>query len=128
MLADTIGVAVAGGRRAALRPAHAARACPSASICTTPATPATRTRWAALGPARTIFESSVGGIGGCPFAPGATGNVATEDLVRLLEREGVRTGVADLDALLDMVAWLEDPWSGETRPATCMQCCNVTKE
>ncbi|RYG38789.1 hydroxymethylglutaryl-CoA lyase [bacterium] len=44
------------------------------------------------------FDASAGGLGGCPFAPGATGNLATEDLVRFLEGEGVATGV-DLDAL-----------------------------
>ena len=46
-----------------------------------------------------IFDASFGGIGGCPFAPGATGNVATEDLVWMFDQLGVRTGV-DLDALL----------------------------
>ena len=54
----------------------------------------------------TVFESSVGGLGGCPFAPRATGNVATEDLVYLLDGEGVDTGV-DLDALIGVSAWLE---------------------
>jgi isopropylmalate/homocitrate/citramalate synthase len=52
------------------------------------------------------FESSVGGLGGCPFAPRATGNIATEDLVYLLHGEGVETGV-DLDALLKVSEWLE---------------------
>ncbi len=47
----------------------------------------------------TIFDSSIGGLGGCPFAPGATGNVATEDMVHMFERMGVRTGI-DLNALL----------------------------
>jgi hydroxymethylglutaryl-CoA lyase len=42
----------------------------------------------------TIFDSSAGGLGGCPFAPGATGNVATEDLLYLLEGMGVSTGVS----------------------------------
>ncbi|HZO50033.1 MAG TPA: hypothetical protein VFB26_07800, partial [Gaiellaceae bacterium] len=46
-------------------------------------------------------------IGGCPFAPRSTGNVASEDLVYLLEREGVATGV-DLDALIGVARWLED--------------------
>jgi hydroxymethylglutaryl-CoA lyase len=46
-----------------------------------------------------VFDASVGGLGGCPFAPGATGNVATEDLVWMFERMGVATGVA-LDALV----------------------------
>ncbi len=53
-----------------------------------------------------IFDSSLAGLGGCPYAPGASGNVATEDLVDLFEREGIRTGI-DLDALVDASAWLE---------------------
>jgi hydroxymethylglutaryl-CoA lyase len=52
------------------------------------------------------FDSAVGGLGGCPYAPGASGNVATEDVVALFEREGVATGV-DLEALVDAAAWLE---------------------
>lgn len=48
-----------------------------------------------------------GGLGGCPFSPRATGNVATEDLVYLLEGEGVETGI-DLDALLGVSRWLEE--------------------
>jgi hydroxymethylglutaryl-CoA lyase len=48
----------------------------------------------------TMLDASVGGLGGCPFAPGASGNLATEELVYLLEDAGVDTGV-DLDALLD---------------------------
>lgn len=46
------------------------------------------------------YDSSIGGLGGCPYAPGATGNIATEDLVYMLEEMGVRTGV-NLDALLE---------------------------
>jgi hydroxymethylglutaryl-CoA lyase/(R)-citramalyl-CoA lyase len=53
----------------------------------------------------TIFDASVGGLGGCPFAPRATGNIATEDLVYLLENEGVETGI-DLDALIGVAEWL----------------------
>jgi hydroxymethylglutaryl-CoA lyase len=52
------------------------------------------------------FDSALGGLGGCPYAPGASGNVATEDVVALFEREGVATGV-DLEALVDAAAWLE---------------------
>jgi isopropylmalate/homocitrate/citramalate synthase len=62
--------------------------------------------YAALEAGATVFEASVGGLGGCPFAPRATGNIATEDLVYLLEGEGVRTGV-DLDALTSVSDWLE---------------------
>jgi isopropylmalate/homocitrate/citramalate synthase len=55
--------------------------------------------WAALEGGAAVLDASVGGLGGCPFSPNATGNVATEDLVWQLERDGIRTGV-DLDALL----------------------------
>ena len=61
---------------------------------------------AALGAGATVFDVSVGGIGGCPFAPRATGNIATEDLVYLFHGEGVDTGV-DLEALIDVATWLE---------------------
>jgi isopropylmalate/homocitrate/citramalate synthase len=53
-----------------------------------------------------MFDASVGGAGGCPFAPKASGNIATEDLVYLLHREGLDTGV-DLDAVMDTGTWLE---------------------
>ena len=62
--------------------------------------------WAALAAGATILDASVGGLGGCPFSPQATGNVATEDLVWQLERDGVETGV-DLDALVAVARWLE---------------------
>lgn len=52
------------------------------------------------------FDSSAGGLGGCPYAPGATGNLATEDLVYMLEGLGIQTGV-DLDALLDASGFIE---------------------
>ena len=53
-----------------------------------------------------VIDASCGGIGGCPFAPKATGNVATEDVVYLLERGGIETGL-DLDRLIDTAQWLE---------------------
>ena len=52
-----------------------------------------------------VLDASVGGIGGCPFAPGATGNIATEDLVYMLERAGFDTGY-NLDALIDTARWI----------------------
>ncbi|TPW04268.1 MAG: hydroxymethylglutaryl-CoA lyase [bacterium] len=52
-----------------------------------------------------VLDASVGGIGGCPFAPGATGNIATEDLVYMLERAGYSTGY-DLDALIQTARWI----------------------
>jgi hydroxymethylglutaryl-CoA lyase/(R)-citramalyl-CoA lyase len=63
--------------------------------------------YAALEAGATVFDGSVGGAGGCPFAPNATGNVSTEDLVYLLHGEGVETGI-DLDALIDVARWLEE--------------------
>jgi isopropylmalate/homocitrate/citramalate synthase len=63
--------------------------------------------YAALEAGVSMLDASVGGLGGCPFAPKATGNIATEDLVYLLEGEGVETGV-DLDALIAVSEWLEE--------------------
>ena len=53
-----------------------------------------------------VIDASCGGIGGCPFAPAATGNVATEDVVYMLHRAGFDTGL-DLDQLIDTAHWLE---------------------
>jgi hydroxymethylglutaryl-CoA lyase len=58
--------------------------------------------WAALEAGVRRFDASVGGIGGCPFAPGAAGNVATEDLVLMAERSGFATGIS-LDGLLETI-------------------------
>jgi len=52
------------------------------------------------------FDASVGGLGGCPYAPGASGNVASEELVHMVEDMGVETGV-HLPALLDTSRWLQ---------------------
>lgn len=54
-----------------------------------------------------VLDASVGGLGGCPFAPAATGNIATEDLVYMLERGGFSTGL-DLDRLIDTGRWITD--------------------
>ncbi|MFN9926574.1 MAG: hydroxymethylglutaryl-CoA lyase [Phenylobacterium sp.] len=54
-----------------------------------------------------ILDASVGGLGGCPFAPNATGNIGTEDLVYMLERAGFETGY-DLDALISIGRWASD--------------------
>jgi len=62
--------------------------------------------WAALEAGVCRFDASVGGIGGCPFAPGAAGNVATEDLVLMAERSGFSTGIS-IDGLLDAVDFAE---------------------
>jgi isopropylmalate/homocitrate/citramalate synthase len=63
--------------------------------------------YAALEAGVSVLDASVGGLGGCPFAPKATGNIATEDLVYLLEGEGTETGV-DLEALIAVSEWLEE--------------------
>ena len=60
----------------------------------------------AIASGATVLDSSVGGIGGCPFAPRATGNIATEDLVYMLHGEGIETGI-DLDGLIGVAEWLE---------------------
>jgi len=63
--------------------------------------------WAALDGGATVLDASVGGLGGCPFSPHATGNIASEDLIWQLARDGVETGV-DLDALVAVSHWLEE--------------------
>ena len=60
---------------------------------------------AAVESGATVLDASVGGTGGCPFAPRATGNIATEDLVYLLHGMGYETGI-DLDALIEVADWL----------------------
>ena len=60
-----------------------------------------------------VFDSSVSGLGGCPYSPGATGNVATEDVVYLLDGMGVRHGV-NLDALIDIGTWIDAQLGRET--------------
>ena len=63
----------------------------------------------------TEFDASVGGIGGCPYAPGASGNIATEELVHMLEDMGIDTGI-DLDALIE-VAELAEKLLGRRLPS-----------
>ena len=60
---------------------------------------------AAVESGATVLDASVGGTGGCPFAPRATGSIATEDLVYLLHGMGYETGI-DLDALIEVAAWM----------------------
>ncbi len=58
------------------------------------------------------FDASLAGLGGCPFAPGASGNIVTEDLVFLLESMGLKTGI-DLDALLETRRFVTEGLPGE---------------
>ena len=63
-----------------------------------------------------ILDASCGGIGGCPFAPNATGNIATEDLVYMLERAGFETGL-DLDALIASAHWVAEKLGKDAAPS-----------
>jgi hydroxymethylglutaryl-CoA lyase/(R)-citramalyl-CoA lyase len=101
VLADTIGVAVPRQVGELVRRTGAA----GVHLHDTRGTAAANAL-AALEAGATVLDASVGGLGGCPFAPRSAGNVATEDLVYLLEGEGVATGV-DLDALIEVAHWLE---------------------
>jgi len=62
--------------------------------------------WAGIQAGVTALDASFGGVGGCPFAPRATGNIATEDLLYMLQRAGVATGM-DLQQSIDAAEWLE---------------------
>ena len=61
--------------------------------------------WAAVTAGAKTVDASLGGLGGCPFAPRATGNVPTEDVVYMLERSGYHTGL-DLNRVIDAAEWL----------------------
>lgn len=63
--------------------------------------------WAAVAAGATVIDAALGGLGGCPFAPGAAGNVSSEDVVYMLERAHVSTGM-DLDQLIASSAWLTE--------------------
>ena len=105
VLADTIGVAV---------PAQVARLVERVTILGRPVgvhlhntrNTGYANAYAALAAGATVFDASIGGLGGCPYAPRATGNIATEDLIYLLEGENVGTGV-DLEELIAVAQWLE---------------------
>jgi hydroxymethylglutaryl-CoA lyase len=61
--------------------------------------------WAAIEAGASVVDASLGGLGGCPFAPGAAGNVCSEDVIYMLKRAGVNTGI-DLDAMIEANHWL----------------------
>lgn len=104
VLADTIGVATPGAVRE-LTARVAALGIPVGGHFHNTRSTGYANALAALDAGASVLDASVGGLGGCPFAPNATGNIATEDLVYALHREGVATGI-DLDALIAVAAWL----------------------
>jgi isopropylmalate/homocitrate/citramalate synthase len=101
MLADTIGVGVPGQVKRLLEMVDG----PVGLHLHNTRNTGYANAYAGLEAGVTLFDASVGGLGGCPFAPRATGNIATEDLLYLLEGEGVDTGV-DLDRLIAVAEWL----------------------
>jgi isopropylmalate/homocitrate/citramalate synthase len=105
-LADTIGVAVprqVGPLVTAVRELGARVACHFHNTRNTGYANA----MAAVEAGAVGLDASIGGIGGCPFAPNATGNIATEDLVYALHGSGIETGI-DLEGICDCAAWLEE--------------------
>ena len=115
-LADTIGVAVPAqvgdvvGRVREAVPGvrlrahfHNTRGCGIANA------------WAAYRAGVQVLDASIGGLGGCPFAPRATGNISTEELLYMLDRSDIETGV-DLDALIAVNQWFE-PRLGRQMPS-----------
>jgi len=63
--------------------------------------------FAAVEAGAVALDASIGGVGGCPFAPAATGNISTEDLLYMLDRSGVETGVS-LNAMIETARWLQE--------------------
>jgi (R)-citramalyl-CoA lyase len=105
-LADTIGVAVPTQVTELVRPLHALGVVAGCHFHNTRNT-GFANAVAAIEAGTTVLDASVGGAGGCPFAPRATGNVATEDLVYLLHGMGLETGI-DLEGLIDCSRWLSE--------------------
>ena len=104
LLADTIGVGVPKGVRELVEGALAFGTTVGCHFHDTRNTGIANAA-AAIESGATVLDASVGGTGGCPFAPRATGNIATEDLVYLLHGMGHETGI-DLDALIETAAWM----------------------
>ena len=72
-----------------------------------------------------VLDSSVGGVGGCPFAPAATGNIPTEDLLYMLQRSGIQTGVS-LEGIIETGKWLQDQL-GRTVPGMLIKAGSFPK-
>jgi hydroxymethylglutaryl-CoA lyase/(R)-citramalyl-CoA lyase len=106
VFADTIGVAVPAMVRGLVGAAAQELPCPVGVHLHNTRNTGIANALTAVEAGATVLDASVGGIGGCPFAPRATGNICTEDLVYLLHGEGIETGI-DLDALIEVATWLE---------------------
>ena len=105
-LADTIGVAAPSDVEERLALVQGIDpACGSGCTSTTRGTRPSPMPSRPCGAASRVLDASLAGIGGCPFAPAATGNVATEDIVYTLGRMGYETGV-ELEAAIDAARWL----------------------
>ena len=104
VVADTIGAGVPSQVRELVRGVRELGAVPGAHFHNTRNT-GYANALAALDAGCTLLDASVGGTGGCPFAPRATGNIATEDLAYMLEGMGVGTGI-DIDATIEISRWL----------------------
>ena len=105
-LADTIGVAVpAQVSELVARTRESIAPIPVRAHFHNTRNTAVANVWAAVEAGASVVDASIGGLGGCPFAPKSTGNVATEDVAYLLQRSGVQTGL-DLQKLIETVAWL----------------------
>jgi hydroxymethylglutaryl-CoA lyase len=107
-IADTIGVAVPTQVTALVEQLRAAlKELPIRCHFHNTRNTAVANGYAAVQAGVRTLDASVGGIGGCPFAPNATGNVATEDLLYMLSRAGYQTGL-DLDRMIDTARWLQE--------------------
>ena len=106
-IADTIGVAVPTQvREMVVETAKRAPGIPIRCHLHNTRNTGIANAFAAVEAGASALDASIGGIGGCPFAPAATGNIASEDLVYMLNRMGIATGV-DIEALIETAAWLE---------------------
>jgi hydroxymethylglutaryl-CoA lyase/(R)-citramalyl-CoA lyase len=106
VFADTVGVGVPRQVRELVGTATAELSCPVGVHLHNTRNTGFANAFAAVEAGASVLDASVGGIGGCPFAPRATGNISTEDLVYLLHGEGIETGI-DLEALIGVSEWLE---------------------
>ncbi|MGH8188540.1 MAG: hydroxymethylglutaryl-CoA lyase, partial [Steroidobacteraceae bacterium] len=115
-IADTIGVAVPAQVTSLVEQLRAAlNGIPVRCHFHNTRNTAVANAYAAVMAGVNTLDASVGGIGGCPFAPNATGNVATEDLLYMLSRSGFETGI-DLGGMIETARWLQEQ-RGKTVPS-----------